>query len=64
MWFVIDDSMLSNDSVTSSLNGDVTQCQLIDGLGRRVRLRKQALPFARQRLEKLFRVTFTRTLGP
>ena len=53
MWFVIDDSMLSNDSVTSSLEEDVTQCQWIDGLGRRVRLRKQALPFSRQRLEQI-----------
>lgn len=54
-WFVIDDKPLSAEEIKNGLNNNVLKCQWIDGLGRRVRLRRKALPEVRSRLASVKR---------
>lgn len=51
-WFKIDDVILSADKISQGLHEDITKCQWIDGVGRRVMLRKQTLGEAIASLDK------------
>ena len=52
-WFKIEDAVLSRVDILDGLNQDITRCMWIDSLGRRVRLRRNALPEVKERLEKI-----------
>ena len=52
-WFIIDENPLSIEDMNLGLKQDVTKCMWIDGIGRRVRLRKQALTRAMDYLKSI-----------
>ena len=52
-WFVKSDKALSQEETKAGLNVDVRKCLWIDGLGRKVMLRKQAAPLAAKWLREL-----------
>ena len=54
-WFFIEDKVLSTEQIEMGLDVDVKKCWWIDGLGRRVFIRKRAIPFVREKLEKVTR---------
>ena len=54
-WFEIDDEPMSYTDIKAGLREDILKCQWIDGLGRRVRLRRGALRLAKKRLESMAR---------
>ncbi len=54
-WFKIDEKVLSEDEIKEGLNEDVCKCLWIDGLGRRVELRKAALPYVEKWMESIAR---------
>ena len=49
-WFFIEDVVMKNEDISKGLAVDVKHCHWIDGLGRRVLLRKQACEMAAKRL--------------
>lgn len=49
-WFVVEDKVMAPDDISVGLKVDVTKCMWIDCLGRRVKLRKQAISEVRTRL--------------
>ena len=51
-WFVIDEEEMSAEQIANGLDTDITRCMWIDCLGRRVRLRRNALSEVRERLLK------------
>jgi len=52
-WFKIDEAVLSREKVSSGLQVDITKSLWVDALGRRVRLRRNALPEVMERLENI-----------
>lgn len=52
-WFVVEDKVMKKNDISAGLSADVTECLWIDGLGRRVRLRKQACNKAKAWLEAM-----------
>ena len=49
-WFHVTDKIMKGKDISKGLKSDIKQCQWIDGLGRRVLLRKQAFEFVKKRL--------------
>lgn len=47
-WFDIEDKTLSRKEISESLANDIRVCHWIDGIGRRVRLRKEAASFVKK----------------
>ena len=54
-WFAIDKKVMTAEDIKKGLDNNVLKCQWIDGLGRRVYLRRNALPEVRSRLASLKR---------
>jgi hypothetical protein len=52
-WFIIEDKVMKRKHISQGLKEDVTKCHWIDGLGRRVWLRKQACSMASRSLLRL-----------
>ena len=52
-WFHVSDKVMEGKDISRGLKLDVTQCLWIDGVGRRVYLRKQALSLVRKKLESI-----------
>jgi hypothetical protein len=52
-WFMISKEVLDSEKIKAGLNDDIIKCQWIDGLGRRVFLRRGATEFVKARLEKM-----------
>ncbi|KAL7491681.1 hypothetical protein ACHAWT_001617, partial [Skeletonema menzelii] len=52
-WFKIEDKILSDSEIQEGLSEDVLKCLWIDGLGRRVKLRKAALPYAEKWMKSI-----------
>ena len=52
-WFRVSDKVMKGKDISRGLKLDVTQCLWIDGVGRRVYLRKQALSLVRKKLESI-----------
>lgn len=49
-WFRVEDKIMKSTDISNGLKEDVTKCLWIDGLGRRVFLRKPALQYVKERL--------------
>jgi hypothetical protein len=58
-WFVVEDNILSRESISKGLDDDVTKCKWIDGIGRHIRLRKRALPLVQLYLTSLMESNFS-----
>lgn len=54
-WFTHGKDSLSVAKIMEGLDENVTKCEWIDGVGRRIRLRKKALPFVKKRLQGIQR---------
>ena len=54
-WFIIEKKVMKQKDISEGLNNDVRLCKWIDGVGRRVMLRKQACDMAAAWLKQLHR---------
>lgn len=52
-WFEFSKNVMKPNDIANGLNEDVTKCMWIDGLGRRVKLRKRARPYVAASLRKI-----------
>ena len=57
-WFVFDKKALGREDIAEHLDADVTKCWWIDGIGRRVRLRKQVAPLVARWLRDMDEKSF------
>lgn len=55
-WFRQDKTPMTAAEISKGLNSDVTKCMWIDGVGRRVRMRKRALNFVSRHLANIKRM--------